>query len=764
MITTAVLGFPRIGPHRELKQTLEAHWSGKLDTAGLIGAAVKLRSSRWVRQKHHGIAVVPSNDFSLYDHMLDMCCLVGAVPERFGHVSGPVDLPTYFRMARGDTGVAALEMTKWFDTNYHYLVPELSADTRFVADATKPVTEFKEALALGVHTRPVLVGPVTFLLLAKRLDGGELLELLPALLLAYVEVFQALADAGAIWIQMDEPCLVTDLTPAAEQAYRVAYAALAAADPRLRVMLTTYFGAVEQNLPLICSLPVDGLHIDLVRAPAQLDAALLSLPDDWLLSLGVVDGRNLWKTDLDRALALVRRAAQHLPSRHLQVAPSCSLMHVPVDLVEERELDPRIATWLAFAVQKLDELSRIVSGALGGDAAIVESLAASRAIRADRAASSVAIDAAVRARSAGVLPADLCRRSAFPERDAVQRQRLGLPAFPTTTIGSFPQTSEVRRQRSAFKAGRIDQQGYDTFLREETARCIHFQEECGLDVLVHGEFERNDMVEYFGELLSGYAFTSNGWVQSYGSRCVKPPIIVGDVSRPAPMTVAWARYAQSLTTKPMKGMLTGPVTILQWSFVRDDLPRDQVCRQIALALRDEIADLEAAGIAIIQVDEPALREGLPLRSCDRHVYLRWAVDGFRLATSGVRDETQIHTHMCYSEFNDIIGSIAELDADVISIETARSRMELLNAFERFAYPNGIGPGVYDIHSPAIPDASAMAVLLHHACRRLRPEQVWVNPDCGLKTRGWAEVGPSLQHLVQAAKAMREASKSVLPSC
>jgi 5-methyltetrahydropteroyltriglutamate--homocysteine methyltransferase len=754
MIATATLGFPRIGPHRELKSALEAHWSGKLDGAGLARAAADVRNARWVRQKHHGIAVVPSNDFSLYDHVLDTCCLVGAVPERFRHTGGPVDLPTYFRLARGDHGIAALEMTKWFDTNYHYLVPELSAETGFAADPTKPVAEFREALAQGIATRPVLVGPVTFLLLAKRTDGGSALELLPALLPAYVAVLQALAAAGAEWIQLDEPCLVTDLTAEAQAAYRTAYAALAAADPRLRLLLTTYFGSVVDQLPLIATLPVHGVHLDLVRAPEQLAPALAALPASWVLSLGVVDGRNLWSNDLDRSLALVRTAAQARPPHLLQVAPSCSLLHVPVDLTEETGLDPQLATWLAFAVQKLSEVNAIVHGALRGDTAIAAALATSRAVRAARAASPRAIAPAVRARVQAVTAEHLQRRSPFAQRDAAQRRRLELPDFPTTTIGSFPQTAEVRRQRSAYKAGRLDLSGYETFLREETARCVHFQEECGLDVLVHGEFERNDMVEYFGELLDGYAFTANGWVQSYGSRCVKPPIIVGDVSRPRPMTVEWARYAQSLTTKPMKGMLTGPVTILQWSFVRDDLPRDQVCRQIALALRDEISDLEAAGIAIIQVDEPALREGLPLRRREHAGYLRWAVDCFRLATSGVRDDTQIHTHMCYSEFNDIIAAIAELDADVISIETARSRMELLSAFERFAYPNGIGPGVYDIHSPAVPDTGAMTALLQHASRSLRPDQVWVNPDCGLKTRGWAEVGPSLRNLVQAARNLR----------
>ena len=637
VIRTASLGFPRIGPHRQLKHALEAYWSRRLDAAGLDRAASDIRRDRWMRQQQHGIAEVASNDFSLYDHVLDTCCMVGAIPERFGHTGGPVDLQTYFRIWHAAIPMlAALEMTKWFDTNYHYLVPELSSETHFVADPTKAVTEFREAFAIGILTRPVLVGPVTFLLLAKGRDGGDPLALLPGLLPAYMAVFQALADAGARWIQIDEPCLVTNLPASAEQAYRAAYSAFTAADPRLLFLLTTYFGPVDHVLPLICSLPVHGVHLDLVRAPDQLDAALSVLPQDWVLSLGVVDGRNVWKTDLDRALTLARRAAAKRPLDRLQVAPSCSLLHVPVDLANEHSLESRIANWLAFGMQKLDELSTIVRCLVSPDSDTTDALMASRAVCADRATSPFAVDAGVRARAAAIISGDLHRRSPFSQRESVQRKRLGLPAFPTTTIGSFPQTAEVRRHRSDFKTGTLNDEGYSTFLRAETTRCVRFQEEIGLDVLVHGEFERNDMVEYFGELLKGYAFTSNGWVQSYGSRCVKPPIIVGDISRPSPMTVEWARFAQSLTIKPMKGMLTGPVTMLQWSFVRDDLPRDQVCRQLALALRDEIVDLEAAGIAIVQIDEPALREGLPLRQRDRPAYLRWAVDCFRLATSGVR--------------------------------------------------------------------------------------------------------------------------------
>ena len=763
-IATASLGFPRIGPRRELKQALETFWAGKSDEPTFLRTVTNIRAARWTRQKHHGIAVVPSNDFSLYDHLLDTCCMVGAVPQRFGHAGGPVDPATYFRMARGGRGadtVAALEMTKWFDTNYHYLVPEFDAATRFVAEPGKPVEEYRAALALGIATRPVLVGPVTFLRLGKRTDGGDVLALLSALLPAYVAVLRALAEAGATWIQLDEPCLVTDLDEPARAAYRTAYAALAAADPRLRLLVATYFGALADNLPLATSLPVDGLHVDLVRAPDQLGAVLDHWPSERLLSLGVVDGRNIWRTDLDASLSLVQQALARQRSGPLQIAPSCSLLHVPVDLDEETALDPAIIPWLAFATQKLDELHLLAAGA-HAPASIAEALDAARRTRSGRLSSPLVEVAAVRARAAAVQPEDCRRAQPFSARAGSQRDHLRLPAFPTTTIGSFPQTAEVRRQRAAFKSGTLDAVAYNGFLREETARCVRFQEDAGLDVLVHGEFERTDMVEHFGELLAGYAITGNGWVQSYGSRCVKPPIIVGDVHRPAPMTVVWAQFAQSCSSRPVKGMLTGPVTMLHWSFVRDDLPREQVCRQLALALRHEIADLEAAGIAVIQVDEPAFREGLPLRRAAWDGYLRWAVEAFRLATSGVADRTQIHTHMCYSEFNDIIGAIADLDADVISIETARSRMELLDAFERFAYPNEIGPGVYDIHSPAVPSVAQMTDLLGRAARVLPAERLWVNPDCGLKTRGWDEVRSALINLVAAAKHARSGQACASP--
>lgn len=754
MIATATLGFPRIGAKRELKRALESWWSKKITDEEFHRLTSDLRSSRWLRQKHHGIAVVPSNDFTLYDHVLDTCCMVGAVPPRFGHGGGAVDHRTYFRMARGDDGVAALEMTKWFDTNYHYLVPELDASTVFTADASKPLAEFREALALGIVTRPVLVGPLTFLRLSKRTDGGDPLALLPALLPIYAEILSTLAQAGAIWLQLDEPCLCTDLDEATRSAYLQAYSYLSAVDPRLRLLVASYFGALDDNLATACALPVHGLHVDLVRAPTQLAQVLDALPSDRWLSLGVVDGRNVWRNDLDRALALIRQAQARQRSAPLQVAPSCSLLHVPVDLSEERELDAATMSWLAFAVQKLDELTTIACGADHGDTAITEALSISRRVREERAHSPTAVNPALRQRTNAVTAKDAQRPKPYAERIVTQQKRLQLPPLPTTTIGSFPQTTAVREARAAHRRGQLDDHAYGDFLRHETTCCLRRQEELGLDVLVHGEFERTDMVEYFGELLDGFRFTSNGWVQSYGSRCVKPPIIVGDVQRPLPMTVEWATFAQAQTKKPVKGMLTGPVTILQWSFVRDDLPRAEVCQQIALALRDEVQDLQNAGIAIIQVDEPALREGLPLRRSEWQNYLDWAARCFRLATSVARDDTQIHTHMCYSEFNDIIAAIADLDADVISIETARSRMELLSAFESFHYPNEIGPGVYDIHSPAVPEVAAMSDLLRRACRRLKPEQLWVNPDCGLKTRGWPEVDAALHNLVTAARTVR----------
>jgi 5-methyltetrahydropteroyltriglutamate--homocysteine methyltransferase len=767
-VQTANLGFPRLGPHRELKRALEQYWAGKMSADELAAVARRLRENAWRRQQALGVDHIPSNDDSLYDHVLDTAAMVGAIPERFHRGGRSFDLDAYFAMARGDASdparqIVALEMTKWFDTNYHYLVPELSPDQEFSYLSKKPLERFREAQALGIVTRPVLLGPVTFLLSAKSAAASatasfDPLDLLPRLLPIYAEVLADLETAGAEWVQIDEPALVLDLSTPAQAAFDTAYETLAAAVPQLKLMLTTYFGAPADNLATACRLPVAGLHVDLVRGRGQLAEVLDAWPADRVLSLGVVDGRNIWRTDLDAAVELIEHARSRRPSdgrtdERLIVAPSCSLLHVPHDLELETKLDGELKGWLAFAVQKLEEVALLAGGKPTSGSAGEQYVASRRAIAARRVSSRIhRPETAARRRT--IVDTMYARPSAYSFRRPKQQAHLKLPPLPTTTIGSFPQTDEVRKARADHKAGRLTDEAYREFLRREIAETVRLQEEIGLDVLVHGEAERNDMVEYFGERLDGFAFTEHGWVQSYGSRCVKPPIVFGDVERPAPMTVEWSKYAQSLTTRPMKGMLTGPVTILQWSFVRDDQPRSETCRQIALALRSEVCDLEAAGIRVIQIDEPALREGLPLRRRERAEFLRWAVDCFRLASAGVKDETQIHTHMCYAEFNDIIEAVAALDADVISIETSRSRMELLVAFEAFRYPNEIGPGVYDIHSPRIPTVDEMVALLRRAARVLRPDQLWVNPDCGLKTRRRPEVKEALANLVAAAKTMR----------
>ncbi|WP_121116679.1 5-methyltetrahydropteroyltriglutamate--homocysteine S-methyltransferase [Croceibacterium ferulae] len=774
-VTTANLGFPRIGPRRELKTATEAFWAGRIDEAALLDAARALRAGNWDRQKAAGLDVIPSNDFSFYDQVLDTSVMVGAIPAIYRAIGAPDSLDLYFAMARGrqtgavhdeaersgcihdhgaGTDVPAQEMTKWFDTNYHYMVPEVTADQAFALTTSKPVDHFNEARALGHHTRPVILGPVTWLLLAKSKDQAlDPLSLLPALLPVYAELLTRLAAAGADWVQIDEPALVLDLTDAARDAYRAAYAELAKVDG-IKLMLATYFGALGDNLDTALSLPVAGLHIDLVRAPEQIDAVLAGARDDLVLSLGVVDGRNVWKSDLSAILDRYENVASQ--GWHVQIAPSCSLLHAPIDLDLETKLDPQVKDWLAFGVQKLAELHTLRLGLAEGRGAVTAELAANAGSLAQRRQSALTNNKAVRARLTQVTAHWSRRRQPFGERIRQQRAILDLPPLPTTTIGSFPQTPEVRHARAAHDRGELDGAAYQQFLEIETARAIRWQEEIGLDVLVHGEFERNDMVQYFGEQLDGFAFSRAGWVQSYGSRCVRPPIIYGDVSRPRPMTVQWWHYAQGLTDRPMKGMLTGPVTILNWSFVRDDQPREETCRQIALAIRDEVIDLEQAGARIIQIDEAALREGLPLRQADWQHYLDWAVESFRISASGVADETQIHTHMCYSEFNEIIGSIGAMDADVISIETSRSRMELLDAFVDYKYPNEIGPGVYDIHSPRVPSVPEMADLLVKAGELLSPDQLWVNPDCGLKTRKWEDVKPALVNMVEAAKAARSA--------
>ena len=771
-IQVSTLGFPRIGPRRALKTALENYWAGRIGAEELQSIAASLRAEAWKRQAALGADIVPSNDFSLYDHVLDTAVMVGAIPAIYGWSGGPVDLGAYFAMARGTkaaaheegcahghgggAGLPAMEMTKWLDTNYHYLTPEFEPGQAFALSSTKPVDEFLEAKAQGLHTRPVLLGPVSFLKLGKsRSAAFDPRSLLPDLLPVYADILRRLSAAGADWVQIDEPCLVLDLDDADRAALSTAYQALAQAAPSLKIMLASYFGGLGDNLALAASLPVAGLHLDLVRAPEQLEPVLAAVRDDLILSLGVIDGRNVWRADLEAILDRL----QPLIARHGQdrfvLAPSCSLLHAPLDLDAETGLDSELKGWLAFAAQKIEELAALATALNQGRAAAEAALAASASARWSRLGSPRIHDPQVQARmKAASAPA--ARSHPFAERRAVQADRLKLPALPTTTIGSFPQTAAVRAARADHAKGRLSQGDYDTFLEDETRAAVAWQEQIGLDVLVHGEFERNDMVQYFGERLSGFAFTQHAWVQSYGSRCVRPPIIYGDVSRPAPMTVGWWRFAQCLTDRPMKGMLTGPVTILQWSFVRDDIPRGQTCRQIALAIHDEVLDLEAAGAAIIQIDEAALREGLPLRRADWAHYLDWAVDAFRITAGGVADATQIHTHMCYSEFNDIIEAIGAMDADVISIETARSRMELLEAFTTYRYPAEIGPGVYDIHSPRVPEAAEMAQLLTLAGQRLATDQIWVNPDCGLKTRGWPEVREAVANMVEAARQARAA--------
>jgi len=777
IIHTHNLGYPRIGEQRELKRATEAFWKGTLSEPEYLRQTQELRQRNWKKQRDAGIGLIPSNDFSLYDHVLDTCALVGAVPPRFGGdaPAGLVDLATYFRMARGHSEAApgdchcghtpavAMEMTKWFDTNYHYLVPELRPGMEFRLASEKPFAEFTEALQLGIQTKPVLLGPVSFLLLGKGPANGSFspLTLLPKLLPVYTTVLQRLEALGAEWVQLDEPVFALDLTAEQLGALRDTCRTLSNAAPRLKLMVASYFGELRDNLDTFLALPAAALHYDAVRGLAEVETLLRQFPAGKVLSLGVVDGRNVWRNDFDRSAGLLKKALAAIGKGRLWIAPSCSLLHSPVTLRGEPNLDGHLKSWLAFADEKLAEVVQLAR-LLSGDS-VDSALKDNQAAAADRGAHPSLRDPAVRQRMASVEPAQFRRNSSFAERQKAQRRRLALPLFPTTTIGSFPQTNEVRNARARWKRGEVQAGEYERFLEAETARVIRFQEDVGLDLLVHGEFERNDMVEYFGEQLSGVAITENGWVQSYGSRCVKPPIIFGDVSRPKPLTVRWSSYAQSLTRKPMKGMLTGPVTVLQWSFVRDDQPRRDTALQIALALRDEVLDLERAGLAAIQIDEPALREGLPLRRADWPEYLAWAVNAFRLTAAGVRDDTQIHTHMCYCEFNDIIESIAALDADVISLEASRSGMEILAAFQHFRYPAEVGPGVWDIHSPRVPPADEMRELLVRASEVLPAENLWVNPDCGLKTRGWPETSRALANLVEAAQRMRSETSIPTPA-
>ena len=761
-IKTNVLGFPRIGEERELKKACEAFWAGKICKKELLEEGKKIRLTNWTKMKEQGIDLIPSNDYSFYDHVLDMILTLGAIPERYLPLAKD-KMELYFAMARGEQhdgkDFTAMEMTKWFDTNYHYIVPEFTRTQYFSLYDTKPVDEFLEAKKSGIITKPVLLGPISFLLLGKEKEPGfKRIDLLDRLLPAYLQLLKKLEKAGAEWIQIDEPCLVLDIDENTNIAYKHAFNEIRK-HTNLKILLTTYFGGLEDNVSLALSLPVNGLHIDLTRAPEQTENIINSIPENIILSLGIIDGRNIWENDFDKSLSTINKAIETLGRERIFIGGSCSFLHVPYDLkleTDENKLSQSIKRWLSFAIQKNEELAILkdLSSEKPSKKAL-NKLEENRNDISERRTSSLIHDNKVKKRTSTITDKDKQRKSVFNERCKIQHKELDLPLFPTTTIGSFPQTKEIRSWRSKYKKGEISTEEYKNLLRKETKHCIEWQENIGLDVLVHGEFERNDMVEYFGEHLEGFAFTQNGWVQSYGSRCVKPPIIFGDVSRPKAITVDWTVYAQSLTKKQMKGMLTGPVTILEWSFVRNDQPRKDTCLQIALAIRDEVMSLEKAGIRIIQIDEPAIREGLPLRHSKWNEYLRWAIDCFRVTTSQVKDGTQIHTHMCYSEFNDIMEHIARMDADVITIECSRSQMELLDVFRSFKYPNEIGPGVYDIHSARVPSSSEMITLLHKATKLIDYHKIWINPDCGLKTRGWDETKTSLLNMIEAAHTIRK---------
>jgi len=750
------LGFPRIGEQRSLKVALEQYWQGLMGTDELLQTCTRLRKRHWKIQMDAGLDYIPVGDFSYYDHVLDTSLMLGVIPERFDWHGGDADLDLGFRMARGRAPsgehVVACEMTKWFDTNYHYIVPEFSHDQAFSLSSDRLFAEVAEAQAMRLPAKPVILGPLSYLWLGKvKGRPFDKLLLLQRLIPLYREILDRLDEQGVAWVQIDEPVLALDIGPDWRQAFADTYARLG--KRRLNLMLATYFGGLGDNLELACNLAVDGLHIDCVRAGDELDAVVAAIGDEMVLSAGCIDGRNIWRNDLCRTLARLKPLQAQLGER-LWLAPSCSLLHVPMDLQWETRMDGELRTWLAFARQKLNELSVLQCALDHGEASVSDELKRSAAaVNARRASPSVHREN-VQQRMQQLAPAMYKRRSVCSERLLQQQAWLKLPCYPTTTIGSFPQTNEIRRLRRLFKTGELQYSDYRSLMQQQIAQTIRFQERIGLDVLVHGEAERNDMVEYFGEQLDGFAFTQHGWVQSYGSRCVKPPIIYGDVARPDAMTVEWASYAQSLTDQPVKGMLTGPVTMLNWSFVRDDQPRSATCMQIALALRQEVLELEQAGIRVIQVDEAALREGLPLRQRDWTHYLGWAVQSFQVAVSGVEDATQIHTHMCYSDFNDIIDAIAEMDADVITIETSRSDMALLDVFESFDYPNAIGPGVFDIHSPNTPSVEHICALMRQARRRVPEERLWINPDCGLKTRTWPEVEAALSVMLEAAALLR----------
>lgn len=763
------LGYPRMGAQRQLKKACEHYWQGRIGRSELFLAAKRLQEEHWQLQQAAGMNLVPCNDFSFYDHVLDMTLLLGAVPDRYAPVVTEVaenaEIDLYFAMARGyqqhGLDITAMEMTKWFDTNYHYIVPEFKKDQPFRLLSNKVFNAFDAARhTLNALPKPVLIGPVSYLLLGKEKESGfHRIDLLRNLLPVYISALQKLREQGAEWVQLDEPFLAMDLREEEKAAYRYAYTEISKQCKGLKLMVATYFEGLRDNAELAASLPVCCLHLDLVRAPQQLDELLPLLPPKTSLSLGVVDGRNIWKNNYEISLPHIRKAVEALGEDRVMIAPSCSLLHTPADLDLETALDEEMKSWMAFAKQKLEEVAAL-DAIFHGNNSLLE---LNRTAIAERNASGRIHKPAVKARTAAITDDDARRQSPFGSRQQLQAARFNLPLFPTTTIGSFPQTDDIRQLRAQWRKGGLPSEQYEAALEQATVNAIRLQEELGLDVLVHGEFERNDMVEYFGEMLDGFAFTQNGWVQSYGSRCVKPPVIYGDVSRPADMTLRWTKFAQSCTALPMKAMLTGPVTILQWSFVRNDQPRSVTTSQIALAIRDEAVALEEAGIGIIQVDEPAIREGLPLRKADRDTYLEWAVKAFRVAVCGVKDDTQVHTHMCYSEFNDIIAHIAAMDADVITIETSRSQMELLEAFADFKYPNEIGPGVYDIHSPRVPGVEEMVQLLQKAAELLPLRNLWVNPDCGLKTRKWPETKAALENMVAAARAARERITSNVPA-
>jgi 5-methyltetrahydropteroyltriglutamate--homocysteine methyltransferase len=753
------LGYPRIGPKRKLKNATEKYWAGKITQKELIETGSQIRVQNWLLQQEAGIDLIPSNDFSFYDHILDMSLITGNIPRRFAilferEVS---ELDIYFAMARGyqkdGLDIPAMEMTKWFNTNYHYIVPKFYRNQNFYLFSNKIIHEFEESKnILGRASKPVLIGPVSYLLLGKVKDKGlNRLDFLQYLLPVYFEILEKLVPQGLEWIQLDEPYLNMDLSDEEKAAYRYTYNKFHERFPKVKFLVTTYFDALRENIPLALSLSISALHIDLIEAPKQLQEVLDKIPESLILSLGIIDGRNIWKNNYEKSVRLINKAIDKIGADRIMIAPSSSLLHVPVDLEGEDKLNPDIKSWLAFSKQKLNELSELYE-IINHDKD--ELLIENQNIIRNRNSSSLVHNDFVRRKTEAAVANNLRRKSEFAIRQKKQKSQNRLPLFPTTTIGSFPQTTEIRRLRSDLNKGELSSEEYARQIRNAIENAIKFQEKLGLDVLVHGEFERTDMVEYFGEMLEGFAFTQNGWVQSYGSRCVKPPIIYGDVNRTKDMTVDWIKFAQPKTKKLVKGMLTGPVTILQWSFVREDQPASETAFQIAAAVREEVLGLEKAGIKIIQIDEPAFREGLPLRRSGWRDYLEWAVKAFHIASGAVKDETQIHTHMCYSEFNDIIESIAAMDADVITIETSRSQMELLNAFVNFKYPNEIGPGVYDIHSPRVPSVDEILMLMEKATALLPIENLWINPDCGLKTRKWAETEESLKNMVEAARILR----------